>query len=792
MSKWYEELVGAEVIAKKYFHDGEESMSDMLFRIGECFSSDLKEPVKEAIRNANFFPGGRSLYALGCKGKFSVTTSNCYTLPTPKDDLADICDVGKYMAIISSRGGGVGVNLSNLRPRGAKVNNAAKTSTGAVSFMELYNTIGGIISQNGRRGALLIGLRCDHPDIEEFLRVKQDNSSIQSANISILFSDDFLDTALNTDRKFLLNFDLGEDKDITKRYIIEEIDGKKFFNDFCDMNKDWAEPGAIFIDRVRNWHLLSEDKDYKIDICNPCGEYFASEFNACNLGSINLYNLIAEKFTETARVDWEKLRKTVDLAVRALDEILDYGEELQPLEQNRENIKNYRAIGLGVFGLADALIGLRLNYGSALALQVSRDIMQAVFLQALRTSCNLAKEKGAFKKCDKELLVKSPILNFLHAGSYGSETHNLIEDIREYGLRNASLISIAPTGSIATMCGMSGGIEPLYMIKYKRTTHSLLKEGKYFDVFAKSVQDLLDFHQYKPENFSVEQIKTKFPFVVDSHDINPISRVYMQGAIQQFVDNAISSTVNMKKGSTTAEVREVYKTAWEKGCKGITVFVDGCKRYPIMGESENTPSADLMKDPAWMPGEKALEMMKPVFNSISPVKREHLVSDEEGINGKAYRGSTACVPKLYTTINEIDGNIFEVFTFAKQGCTSNIGTITGLTSLCLRSGIKVEDIIKELKGNNCSACMSVKKTGKKVANSCGACIGEALDKYYRGMDKTPIKDLKVSVTVDAKELKATLQELSEGLIPCPECGKRTMKPEGKCGICIECGFSRCD
>lgn len=266
--KWYETEVGHGIISKKYFHDGEKSFEEMAERISSCFSLKLKDKVKQALYNADFFPGGRSLYALGCKGKFTASTSNCYVLPSASDNIESIMDVGKQMAKIFSRGGGTGINLSNLRPRGAKVNNVARTSTGAVSFMEIYNTIGGVISQNGRRGALLIGLNINHPDVEEFVNVKQDNVSIQSANISVLIDDKFME-AVKSGAEYKLEFVVKDKNGAEKDKIIKYIDAKDFFEKICASNLDYAEPGIIFQNRVDKWHLLSEDKEYKIDICNP-------------------------------------------------------------------------------------------------------------------------------------------------------------------------------------------------------------------------------------------------------------------------------------------------------------------------------------------------------------------------------------------------------------------------------------------------------------------------------------------------------------------------------------------
>ncbi len=576
MDKWYEEPVGSEIIRKKYLHEGEKTFENMILRIAACFSEGIRDEIKSALQSADFFPAGRSLFALGCKGKFSATTSNCYVLPSPEDNLPSIFEAAKAMAIIFSKGGGCGINLSQLRPRGAKVQNAAKISSGAVSFAHFYNAVGSIINQNGRRGALLIGLNSDHPDVEEFLKVKQNNEMIQSANISILFDDSFM-KAMEAGQKYQLRFDVKA----TGERIRRQIDAAEFFCRFCNANKDYAEPGAIFIDRVRSWNLLSADPDYLIEISNPCGEFFGNAFNSCNLGSINLYNLVDHKFTDDAVIPIEKLQQKVSMAVEALDEILDYGYDLQPLEENRQKVKDYRAIGLGVFGFGDALVALGLRYGSKETITWCEKTFKEIFLQALRTSNRLAKDKGPFDKCQPELLLQAPILQFVE-----KEDPGLWASIRQYGLRNASLLAVAPTGTISTMCGFSGGIEPLFQIAYKRTTHSLVKEGKYFDVFAKSVKDLMAFHSINPATSSAE-LQNRFPFIVTAHDIDPVERVKVQASIQGHVDNAISSTVNMHEGASTEEIMSVYKAAWQAGCKGVTVFVKGCKRTAIMERSPN-------------------------------------------------------------------------------------------------------------------------------------------------------------------------------------------------------------
>jgi ribonucleoside-diphosphate reductase alpha chain len=364
--------------------------------------------------------------------------------------------------------------------------------------------------------------------------------------------------------------------------------------------------------------------------------------------------------------------------------------------------------------------------------------MDYILDRALTTSNDLAYQYGTFGKYDWESTKKSKIIQ-------GYEGTCIYDNIEQYGLRNGTLLSIAPAGTISTMCGISNGCEPLFMISYERTTHSLEKQGKYFKVYAKSVEDLLKHHGIDPESITVDEIKKRFPFVVDSHDITPEERVRTQAVMQKYVDNAISSTVNLKESATVQDIFDTYMLAWEQGLKGITVFRDGCKRGSILGGSGANP-----------------EPKK--FNSISPVKRNNI----RKMDGSTFVGHTACVKNLYTTVNKMGDDVFEVFTNVSTGCKSNINTITRLVSLTLRSGVKVDEVIHELKANTCPACTVLKGQGKNISSSCGNAIAEAIEEAYG------------------------TTEIDETLAVCPECGKRGLVPTGKCVSCNQCGYSKCD
>lgn len=769
--KWFETEIGRNIVVKKYLHDDEKDFFQFRNRVQSVFASNnLKDFMFESLYTADFFPGGRSLYALGCKGKFKASTSNCYILPMPEDDLWSINKVQAESEVIYSKGGGCGVNLSKLRPRGAKVNNAARTSTGAVSFINKFNVSAETIGAHGRRAALMVGLNCDHPDIEEFLTIKQNNTAIQAANLSILFTDDFME-AVKTNSPFKLYFKVES----TGEEIEKWINAKDFFWKFAEAQFDYAEPGAIFISKMRKYHLLSgySDDEYRIDITNPCSEYQGNAYNACNLGSFNLYNVVKQPFTKNAYVDEDLLKSVVANSICALDEILDYGYDLQPLNENRKCIDDWRAIGLGVMGLADMFIALGLRYGSVESLDTLDKVMRIVWNEAVLTSAMLAKEKGTFGKYDWNKVKKSPLMKLLD-----NDVYKVVET---YGLRNASLLSVAPTGTIGTMAGLSGGVEPLFDIIYQRTTHSLSSEKKFFKVFAKSVEHLIKSHNIEIDvesSHAVDDIKKRFPFVVSTHDIDPIERVKLQATMQKYVDNAISSTVNMKHEATVQDVFDTYIAAWENGCKGITIFRNGCKRDAIL-----KTTTEIKKENEKPETKEEKESFK--FDSVIPFKAKEV--DE--LDGKRFVKHTACVPSMYINITHKDGNIYEVFTNAGSGCHSNISTITRLASLAFRLGGKVKEVTKEMKANQCPACIVLKQKGdKSISNSCGSAIAEAVEKMYDILQQNPNAVFVPNNTAPTINKSTSTVEYME----CPECHEQTLRPEAKCFNCSNCGYSRCE
>ena len=586
MNHWYDNEISQGILREKYYHKGETNPEQFMDRVSSIFDDDLRPRVRGYLEEASFCPAGRALYAAGSKGKFKVSLSNCYILPSPKDDLESIFRSNYEIARIFSYGGGIGINISGLRPKGSEVRNVARTSTGAVSFMKIFNVTGEVISQNGRRGAMMVGLNCDHPDIYEFLHIKQNEEKLSSMNISILFTDEFMEAVKN-------------DTDYTLRYHVEStgeniervIRARDFFMEFCETQWDWGDPGALFSDRLNDYHLLAGYPEYKIEITNPCGEFGGNAYNACNLASINLYSMIDDKFSDEPKLNEEKFRQTVYDGIAALDEIVSYGYDIQPLDENRTCIDDWRSLGLGLFGVADALVAMKLKYGSEKANAFMGEVMKMMLLTALRSSCDRAKKLGTFGKYRWEATKQSPVMDLVK-----ELDPELYEDIHQHGLRNGTLLAIAPTGTISLLMGSySGGCEPLYKISYERTTHKMEDVHGSFRVYAHSVKDLLEYHNL-PLNLTDEEIIERFPWIVESHEVPFDDRVKLQAVMQKYVDNSISSTVNLKHDATPEDIFQIYMDAWESGCKGITAFRDGCRRGNILGVDENAKADEKKAD----------------------------------------------------------------------------------------------------------------------------------------------------------------------------------------------------
>ncbi|MEN2258175.1 adenosylcobalamin-dependent ribonucleoside-diphosphate reductase [Paraclostridium benzoelyticum] len=520
--------------------------------------------IGKLIRQKKFLFAGRILANRGLyKDGLKVTYSNCYVLEPPKDNLEDIFDTAKKLARTFSYGGGVGIDISKLRPRGAKVNNSAKNTTGAVSFMELYSMTTGLIGQRGRRGALMISIEVSHPDIEDFIDIKTDLTKVTKANISVRINDEFM-KAVENNETYRCEFMV----DGNNEHVIKEIDAKKLFMKLCKNNWDYAEPGILFWDNIKKHHLMSEDKEFDYAGVNPCAEEPLPSGGSCLLGSINLAEFVIQPFGTSATFDTNKFKACVRESVIALNQVLDEGLDLHPLQEQKISVDKYRQIGLGVMGIGDMLIKMNMRYGSDKSIELCEFIARTMLNEAVKQSSLLAKEYGPFKEYKKEAILKSKFFN-----------DNIDDEIKElvklYGLRNSQLLTIPPTGSISTMLGISGGIEPIFNVSYIRKTESLHDEDVYYKVYTPIVKEYMDLKNITDE-------KDLPDIFVTAMNLDYEDRIKMQQAWQQYIDASISSTINLPYETTVEDVYEIYIKAWKHNLKGVTIFRDGCKRSGVL------------------------------------------------------------------------------------------------------------------------------------------------------------------------------------------------------------------
>ena len=548
---WDLSELGKDIWHKKYEADGE-GFKSWLERVSGHNSS-----VARLIMNKKFLFAGRILAGRGLMGKNGrkVSLSNCYVLPQPKDNLESIFDTAKEMGRTYSYGGGCGVDLSLLRPKGSKVNNAALTTSGPVSFMELYDTTTGVIGQNARRGALMLSMSVKHPDVIDFIKSKDNTDKINHANISVRANADMFE-----------NIDEPRNKEILREIAIS--------------NWKTGEPGMLFWDNVESWHMLEHHPKYIMTSTNPCGEQTLPEYGNCLLGSINLSEYVRNEFTDTASIDWTKLANDVKVVVRGMNDVLDESIPLHPLKEQRQMAYDFRQIGLGIMGLSDMFIKMGIRYGSKDSIDLSDHIAQWIRNNAIQESTQLAKEFGSYPEYDYDIVSKS---NY-----FRSLPDWLKELIYENGLRNSHLLSIAPTGSISTMIDVSGGIEPIFALSFTRTTKTLADEDTTYKVYTKVIQDLMEAKGITKEEDLPD-------YVITSHEVPYQERIELQATWQQYVDSAISSTINLDESATVEDIEKIYFSAWMHKLKGVTVFRNNCWREGILKTEDEKPNQEESK-----------------------------------------------------------------------------------------------------------------------------------------------------------------------------------------------------
>lgn len=743
-----ENEVGINILRGKYFYE-DETFDQWIDRV-----SAGNETVKDLILKKRFLFGGRILASRGLsREKVGVnrSLSNCYVLSRPEDNIESIFDCGKQMARTFSYGGGVGIDISNLAPRGAYVRNAAKKSSGAVSFMDLYSTITGLIAQEGRRGALMISMSCEHPDIEEFIDIKKDLERVTKANISVRVTGRFMLAAMNNE-PFTLSFTRKE----TGEKIEKVVNARDVMMKLAYNNWDMGEPGILFWDRIENWNLLSGYEDFHYAGVNPCGEEPLPAFGACLLGSINL----SEYVGNDGNFLFDQLAEDVFTITVAMNNVLDEGIEMHPLKEQKETARDWRQIGIGVMGIADMLVKMGVRYGSEEAASICSNIAAYILNYSLQASCTLAMKDGPFPKYDYEKLSKSAF--------YQENVWPIVKDsIETYGLRNSQLLTIAPTGTLSTMIGVSGGIEPFFAFHYKRKTESLHGKDVYYDQYVPTIEKYMNEHNIKDE-------KDLPDFCVMAKDISYNERVAMQSAWQDYIDASISSTANVPYETTPEQIFDLYVSAYLAGLKGITVFRDGCRRAPILSTDD---------DKKGEPTETEIE--NSTFDKIIPVSRKTL-----GVtHGNTYCKKCAC-GTLYITVNRDDnGNIVESFVNVdKKGiCRANVAAVNRLISLAMRSGVKIDEIVDQIRGIDCPACTKSAKKDEINGLSCPDIIARTIKEFYEAQPKIFVG---VDLASNAESLNPNRSVHVSDADRCPDCGEPLIR-EGGCNRCINCGWSKC-
>lgn len=739
----YDNQLGVDIWERKYRYENE-TFDEWITRV-----SGRNETIAELIKEKKFLFGGRILANRGLENKGrKISLSNCYVIEPPEDNIESIFDCAKKLARTYSYGGGCGVDISKLSPRGAKVNNAAKETTGSVSFMDLYSMVTGLIGQAGRRGALMLSLSCEHPDLEEFIGIKSDLDRVTKANISIRITDKFM-AAVKNRTPFTLSFTRLE----TGETITKEVDAYEMFHKMCEMNWDYAEPGMLFWDRINNWNLLSCDDEFEYAGTNPCAEEPLPAGGSCLLGSINL----AEFACDTG-FDFESFKHCVKSSVIALNEVLDEGLPLHPLKEQRESVYDWRQIGLGIFGLADLLIKLGIKYGSPEAIDLCDMIGHTMADMAIKTSAVLAKEYGVYPKYKPEAVEQSA---FYSKNALG-ETKELVES---FGLRNSQLLTIAPTGSLSTMLGVSGGIEPIFANYYTRKTESLKGHDEYYKVYTPIVKEYMDKHGLKDDSELPD-------YFVTAQTLDYKNRIYMQSIWQSHIDASISSTVNVPNDFTVEQVEGLYMTAWDAGLKGVTIFRDGCKRAGILTIKENVE--DIVEKP-------------------HRLERGMIIKADDNCIGKKRTLRTGCGTLHCEAFFDPDnGQLLETY-FSKGssgGCNNFMIGLSRMISLAARGGIDVYSIVDQLKSSGTCPSYAVRTATKhdtSKGSSCPVAIGNALlEMYEEMMDEVGFSD------VEEKELEViTPKIVPVSKAKCPQCGGELVF-EGGCNTCKNCGWSKCD
>ena len=710
--------------------------------------ADVEKTAQEfydTMTDLRFLPNSPTLMNAGRElGQLSA----CFVLPVG-DSMEEIFEAVKQAALIHKSGGGTGFSFSRLRPRGSVVNSTGGVASGPISFMKVFNTATEAVKQGGtRRGANMGILQVDHPDILDFISCKSDNNEINNFNISVAITEGFMQAVL-----------AGEDYpliDPRTKQEVGRLNAREVYDKIVDAAWRNGEPGIVFIDRLNRDNVVPSQG--RIESTNPCGEQPLLPYESCNLGSINLAQMV--KGEKKKEIDWDKLGQTVDTAVHFLDNVIDVNK--YPIPEIDRVTKLTRKVGLGVMAFADLLMLLGVPYNSQEGVEIGQQIMGFIQRRAKEQSRRLAETRGAFPLFGESI--------------YKDETP----------IRNATVTTIAPTGTLSIIAGVSGGVEPVFAFAFIRNVmdgdelievnpllrRRLEERSLYSDELMKKViaQGSLQHIEEIPQD-----IKDVF---VCAHDVSPQWHIRMQAAFQKHTDNAVSKTVNFPHSATREDVDKVYRLAYELGCKGVTIYRDGSRGSQVLNIGKVSKEAKSDEAPQAAPSPAQQQ------NRLEPRPRPAVTM---GITEKVKIGCG----NLYVTVNYDENGICEVFTNTGRhgGCPSQSEATARLVSIALRSGIDVQTIIGQLKGIRCPS--TIRQPGMKVT-SCPDAIARAIEKVMRsqngGQMPSAVQEMERELNQGAQEEE--MDHSIAGMRFCPECGAPVVH-EGGCVICRQCGYSKC-
>jgi len=726
------------------------TVEDSWRRIARALAAVEKNPAKweekfyAALEDFKYLPAGRITAGAGTKR--SVTMFNCFVMGTIPDSMGGIFDMLREAALTMQQGGGIGYDFSTIRPKGAAVHGVAADASGPLSFMDVWDAMcRTIMSAGSRRGAMMATMRCDHPDIEDFITAKADPARLRMFNMSVLVTDPFME-AVKSDGPWELVHD---------GLVMKTLNARDLWNRIMKSTYDFAEPGVIFIDRIKAMNNLNYCET--IAATNPCGEQPLPPYGACLLGSINMARLVADAFTDGAALDVDALGDLVATAVRMMDNVVDASKF--PLEAQAQEAAAKRRIGLGVTGLADALLMVGLRYGSKEAARQTEDWMHAIARAAYLGSVDLAREKGAFPLFDAD--------KYLATGHMQQMDDDVRDAIRKHGIRNALLTSIAPTGTISLYAGnVSSGIEPVFAYAYTRKV--LQKDG------SRTEEEVVDYAVQMWRDLKGDAALPDY--FVNAQTLAPLDHVRMQAAAQKWIDSSISKTINCPEDISFDDFKEVYMAAWDQGCKGCTTYRPNDVTGSVLSVSEGKAEPEVITD----------DNAGDVIYMSEPLDRP---TELEGATYKLKWPDSEHA--IYITINDLvvagHRRPFEVFINSKNmEHFAWTVALTRMISAVFRRGGDVSFVVEELKAvfdPRGGAWMK----GKYVPSILAA-IGGVIEKHMvaTGFLAGEGMGLKADPHADVVSLNARPKGKA-----CSSCGSYELRMVEGCMTCADCGYSKC-